>query len=157
MKEFKFSLRTILEDRERREKEKSRDLAQARLAMDEARRKREALEVRLEEERIHASGVRGGERAGMLRNRRVVVEQLREMVNRAALTETQAAEVVSQVKTALRRAHQERQALERLRHRRKEEWQTQSSRDEQADLDESARELHLRNEALRQLENGGRL
>ncbi|TVR64199.1 MAG: hypothetical protein EA422_07375 [Gemmatimonadales bacterium] len=156
MKDFKFNLDPILEDRERREQEKARDLVHARQEMDEARLIREALEARLEDERIHASGVRGTEKAGMLRNRRVVVEQLREMVNRAVLREAEAASLVSEEKAAFRRAHQEREALERLRDRRKEEWQTQSRRHEQATLDESARVRHLRNEELRQHENGGR-
>jgi flagellar export protein FliJ len=155
MKEFKFNLDAVLEDRERREQEKARDLARARQEMDEARRGREALEARLADERDQVSAVQGGERAGVLRNRQVVIEQLREMVNRAALRETQAAGRVSQEREALRRAHQERQALERLRHRRKEEWQTQSARHEQAVLDESARERHLRNPTLRQLESEG--
>ncbi len=156
MKDLKFNLEPILEDRERREKEKARDLAIARREMEEASLLREALETRLQDERAYASGVHGTETAGMLRNRRVVVEQLREMVSRALARETQAATELSREKAAFRRAHQDREALERLRDRRKEEWQTRSRRQEQATLDESARVRHLRNDALRQEEHGGR-
>lgn len=156
MKDFKFNLDPILEDRERREKEKARDLAIARRELEEASLLREALETRLQEERVYASGVQGAETAGMLRNRRVVVDQLREMVHRAVARENQAATELSREKAAFRRAHQDREALERLRDRRKEEWQTRSRRHEQATLDESARVRHLRNDALRQEEQGGR-
>lgn len=143
MKAFHFRLDPVLEDRRRTEERRAAELAHARAAADEARRHREALEsvLRSEEDALRREAGQT-RRVGTVRNSLVVMEEIRARIQVAASKEAQAQAAVEERARAFRSAWEDRQALDRLRDRRREAWETEGARREQSDLDEAGRSVH---------------
>lgn len=143
MKAFRFRLDPVIERRRKVEEDRAAELTRARMAADQARAHRESLEavLRAEESGFLAAGT-GTRRVGTVRNRMVVMEQIRARIQIAASEEEKALAVVEERARAFRSAHEDRAALTRLRERRHESWTTEGERREQAELDEAGRSLH---------------
>jgi flagellar FliJ protein len=144
MKTFRFRLDPVLEGRRRAEEDRAADLSRARRLADEARAHREALEAVLRAEETSFMGAATGtRRVGAVRNRMVVMEQIRARIQVAASEEEKALTEVQERARAFRSAHEDRAALSKLRDRRQENWSAEGVRREQAELDEAGRNLHF--------------
>lgn len=137
MTRFRFRLDRVLKLREGLERARAADLGQA-LDAEERRR----AELAQAEQRLEDAGGETGARttaAGSLHVRsdaiRLAAEQVREAEERARA----AASDTDRERARFHGARRDRETLERLRERLKETWKIENARNEQKDLDESAR------------------
>src|SRR5438128_1459062 len=126
---FRFPLQRILDLKAKREEEISRQLAEAKTAADETKRVRDSLAAAHEAGR-HQLAVSSS--VGEMRTLALVLGHMREHVTAADSDNAAAEATVSEVHTQLTAALQERRVLDKLRERRLEAYQAEStSRDRQ--------------------------
>ncbi|MDH3223828.1 MAG: flagellar export protein FliJ [Gemmatimonadota bacterium] len=140
MRGFRFRLERVLDLRAAAEEEMGRRVADARRAAGRARsvvdrilRSELALRERVGE------ALRGTRSVGSVQNLEVVREQLarQRLVAEAELVDAEVA--LREAVENHRKAHREREILDRLRTRRAAEWQVEERRREQSVLDEVGR------------------
>jgi flagellar FliJ protein len=124
MSRFNFRLQKVLELKEQSEQRAASELARAQDRVDEARAAHETLAA------IRAAGAAQlaaahGESAtvGQLQNIGFVLQQLDEHVTQASEVSDSAQSGLRDAQAMLTAAHQERRVLDRLRDRKKDEWQ----------------------------------
>jgi flagellar FliJ protein len=126
---FRFPLQRILDLKAKREEEIARQLAEAKSAADETKRVRDSLAA------AHAAGrsqLASSITVGEMRTLSLVLGHMQEHVASADSDNAAAEAAVSQVHTQLTAALQERRVLDKLRERRLEAYQAEtSSRDRQ--------------------------
>lgn len=134
MSGFEFSLESLLDLRTHREKEAARELAEAMETARSVAEAREILESMTEGGRERLAELQ--EDVGRLQSISVALDHLREHVERAAEEQASARREVEELREEFGEAVRDRQALERLRERRRDEWSDQRSREAQKRLDE---------------------
>ncbi|NNM31427.1 MAG: flagellar export protein FliJ [Gemmatimonadetes bacterium] len=140
MRGFRFRLEQLLGLRAAAEEETARKLADARRAVDEAQSSVDRIvgsEAELREQVGRAMWAAGT--VGAVQNLDVVREQLARQRLAAEAELSRAEGELTEALENHRRAHQEREILDRLRTRRSAEWRVENGRREQAVLDESGR------------------
>lgn len=145
MAAFDFSLQKILEYRERKEEQSARELADAKQEADEAHRVHTDLQTARDagRERMALANWVGGA-VGHLQNLVNAVGQADAQVTAAGSECNQAEERVAESMDALREAAQERKIIDRLRKRRRSQWQTEQDGHERKSMDEFALSRHRR-------------
>jgi flagellar protein FliJ len=141
MKRFTFRLDRVLKLRSRLEREQARALAGA-LREEEARRARlEAAAARLGRSCEHVAGAAGQVApAGTLRNLGLAMNAAAESVRAAEETHRAAVDSLQTEMDKFGEARRDRRVVERLRERRHEAWEVESSRHEQKEMDGIARD-----------------
>ena len=148
MAAFRFKLQSVLDLRQKVEKESAAGLARARQDADEARQAREDLETLRDAGRarlIQAHGAGGP--VGHLQNLALVVQSVDAHVEHADDLCREADERVVESVKAFHEAFQQRRSIDQLRTRRLEEWRTEQSKSEQKTMDEVALTRHGRGTA----------
>lgn len=142
---FRFPLDKVLELRQEKERDRAVELARARREARGAQEMREDLLERRGQERDRLGRAhRDGGPVGVLRSFGLLAERLDEQLRQAEEACRQADAEVTRTLRDFHEAAVDRQTLDRLRARRKEEWATQRIRDEQQALDEVALTRHVR-------------
>ena len=145
MAPFRFKLQTVLNLRERQEKESAVGLARARQDADAAQRAREDLEAVREAGRTRLSQAHGsGGPVGHLQNLALVVGSVDARIQEAEAECQKANERVVESMKAYHQAFQQRQSIDQLRTRRLEEWRSVQTKTEQQTMDEIALTRHAR-------------
>ena len=140
MNDFRFRLERLRDLRLAEEKETARGLAAAREAVGRAERIVEDLaqaEAQLRE-RIH-DALETSPTAGHMQNLQVVLTQLRRQRAEALAERRHAEALLEESIQRFQDAFREREILDRLRERRREEWARDQLREEQKNLDEVGR------------------
>jgi flagellar FliJ protein len=137
---FVFGLARVLRLRAGIERERARDLGrvvrEAEARREEAERAAERLARCGEQVSPGAGGVAP---AGVLHNLRLSVDAAAGVLERATASHAEAEQAVAREQERFREARREKEVLERLRERRREDWRQEVSRGEQKELDEIAR------------------
>ena len=145
MTAFNFRLGRVLDLRRQVEKEKARNVAEARHRSEEARKARENLsEVQRMGRAELAEAHRAGGSIGHLRNMELVLEAMENQLREAEKVSVEADEGLEDSMSRYTEAFKARRTLDQLRNRRLEEWKTEESRREQKDMDELAITRHTR-------------
>lgn len=144
MSRFRFRLAPLLDHRVDREKERAAELAGARAAEDEARRREESLAAMEDSGRSLLRAQQAGGPAGHLLNMERFLEQMAELVDGARDAREEATREVARTLDDYTEAAQERRSLERLREKMETAWRWDSSRREQKTMDELASARHQR-------------
>jgi len=144
---FKFRLQQVLELRQQTEKQAAAKLAEAEIAADEARSKKQALES------IHQDGSQALQTAhaseatiGQLKTIGYVIEQLNHHIVDAQTRIESAEQAVSETRTDLTSALQARRVLSRLRDRHFATWRTEDNAEQMKQMDELALSRFVRRE-----------
>ena len=148
MNRFVFRLARVLQLRVGVEKQRAQDLGRA---IQEEQARREALaraEERLQRmgQQLAGSGADVAP-AGTLHNLHLTVEAASSQVERATEAAAAAEKVVEVEQNRFGEARRDRKVLEQLRERRRTDWNQESSRQEQRELDEIARQLRAGGES----------
>ena len=136
MTPFRFRLQRLLELREIKEQQTAVRLSRARESAAEKREVHDELAAARDRGRDRL--VESAASAGELQSLRILLERLDEHVEAAASEVVKADAVVDGVQVDLRAALQARRILDRLRERRKEEWQAEGVAVDRAQLDDIA-------------------
>jgi len=145
MTAFRFPLQKVLELRKREERASARELAEARKGAFEAQRAREDLEAVRDAGRsglVKAHGAGGA--VGHLQNLAYLVGQVDRRIDDAEARCRLADEHVVESTRDFQSAVRQRQTLDRLRDRRRDEWRSDQVRDEQKTMDDVALTRHAR-------------
>jgi flagellar FliJ protein len=147
MKRFRFRLERLLDLRSRAEREQARAYAQAIREEEEQRRVREAARDRLERCGEELAGATGGlTNAGTLRNLDLTVRAAANELEAAAESHEAAQDDLRTEADRFGEARKERRVVERLRERRRGDWEKQSGQDEQRECDALAQQRWLSKE-----------
>lgn len=135
---FKFRLQSVLDLRERDERDAGAKLAEAENHADEARVAQKALESIRESgsEAMHAA--HATQTIGQMRTIGYVLEQLGHHIADAQTRVAAAEQVVTQARSDLTSALQARRVLSRLREKHLENWKTEDNAQEMKQMDEFA-------------------
>jgi flagellar FliJ protein len=141
VKRFVFGLARVLRLRSSLERERARELGRAVREAEERKQEADRAAERLARYGEQASaGNASVTTAGSLNNLRLSVEAAEGRLERANASHAEAEESVAREQERFREARREREVLERLRERRRDDWRQESSRLEQKELDEIARQ-----------------
>lgn len=152
MAAFRFKLQSVLDLREKAEKESAAGLARARQDADEARRAREDLEALRDAGRARLMQAHGnGGPVGHLQNLALVVESVDAHIRQADDACREADERVVESVKAFHEAFQQRRSIDQLRTRRLEEWTSEQNKFEQKTMDEVALTRHGRGDGTAQV------
>ncbi len=139
MKRFAFRLERLLQLREASEKERARELGQARREEEQRRAAVLESEARLIEAREQFQTTpRELSQAGTLQNLELAMESLSENVRRLSETHEQSLERLEAERQQFEQARMARRVIERLREHRRLAWGEELSRYEQGVSDETA-------------------
>ncbi len=139
MKRFAFRLERLLQLREASEKERARELGQARREEEARRAAVMESEARLIEAREQFQTTpRELSQAGTLQNLELAMESLSENVRRLSETHEQSLERLEAERQQFEQARMARRVIERLREHRRLAWGEELSRYEQGVSDETA-------------------
>lgn len=139
MKRFAFRLERLLQLREASEKERARELGQARREEEVRRAAVLESEARLIEAREQFQTTpRELSQAGTLQNLELAMESLSENVRRLSETHEQSLERLEAERQQFEQARMARRVIERLREHRRLAWGEELSRYEQGVSDETA-------------------
>ena len=135
---FKFRLQSVLEIRERDERDAGAKLADAENRVDEARMAQKALESIRESgsEAMHAA--HASQTVGQMRTIGYVLDQLTHHIAEAQTRVDAAEQVVTQARSDLTSALQARRVLSRLREKHFDNWKTEDNAQEMKQMDEFA-------------------
>lgn len=134
---FKFRLQSVLELRERNERDAGVKLAEAENKVDEARMAKEALEA-IREKGSTAMHVAHAPTIGQINTIGYVLEQLQHHIADAQTRVAAAEQVVTQARAELTSALQARRVLSRLRDKHFENWKAEDNAQEMKQMDEFA-------------------
>lgn len=137
MSRFNFRLQKVLELKEQSEQRAASELARAQDRADEARAAHEALAA------VRAAGAAQlaaahGQTVGQLQNIGYLLQQLDQHVTQASEVANDAQSGLRDAQASLTTAHQERRVLDRLRDRKKEEWQHAETQSDLQSMDSLA-------------------
>lgn len=139
MSRFHFRLQKVLELKAKSEQRAASELARVQDLADQARRSHAALAaMRLSGSEQVASAQGEMPTVGQLQNMGFVLAQLDQHVDHAANGAASAQSVVDGAQAELTAAHQARRVLDRLRDRRRNEWQAAESHADLASMDSLA-------------------
>jgi flagellar export protein FliJ len=134
---FKFRLQSVLELRERDERDAGVKLADAETKADEARVAKQALEA-IREKGAAAMHVAHAPTIGQINTIGYVLEQLGHHIADAQTRVAAAEQVVTQARAELTSALQARRVLSKLRDKHFENWQKEDNAQEMKQMDEFA-------------------
>jgi flagellar export protein FliJ len=135
---FKFRLQRVLELRAQKERDAAAAVVRAEDAASAARAERDALTTTREQLAQSGLAGSGGATVGELQNLGFLLAQLDARVAQAGTVVHAAEETVQQVQGALRTAHQDRRAFDRLRDRHHEQWRAVTEQQDRRRMDEIA-------------------
>ncbi len=139
MSRFNFRLQRVLELKEKSEQRAASVLANAQGRADEARSALEALAAVRSAGTVRLAAAHGeSATVGQLQNFNFVLEQLDRHVSQAADAASSADSGVADAQAQLTAAHQARRVLDRLRERKKDEWQTAETQSDLHSMDSLA-------------------
>ncbi len=139
MSRFSFRLQKVLELKEKSEQVAATRLARAQDRADEARTALEALAAVRTAGTARLAAAHGeSPTVGQLRNFSFVLEQIDQQVTRAADAATTAESGVVDAQAQLTAAHQARRVLDRLRDKKKDEWQIAETQSDLQSMDDLA-------------------
>jgi len=145
VKIFHFSLAPLLDVRKNQERDRARNLAQARQESESARRaKEDLLEIHRAGRSRLAEAHRSGGPVGVLKNMELLLERMGDRVQAADQVVKEADLALTESVRDYTEAVRERTSLDRLRERRMEEWRVEEGRKEQKEIDEIALTRHGR-------------
>lgn len=134
---FKFRLQSVLELRERDERDAGAKLAEAENKADEARIAKQALEA-IREKGSAAMHVAHAPTVGQINTIGYVLDQLQHHIADAQTRVAAAEQVVTQARADLTSALQARRVLSRLRDKHFENWKIDDNAQEMKQMDEFA-------------------
>ena len=140
MSDFKFPLETVRRLRAETEKESAGELAKARSAATDADSTRERLAQLAQVSREKMQ--RAGGNVAAAKSVAVMLSQISQHLDAAAQRSENAWGVVEQRHEAYVEALRQRQAIDKLHDKRKEDWSADTRRREQAALDELTNQRH---------------
>jgi flagellar FliJ protein len=136
---FRFRLQKVLELKEKSERSAASELARVQELADQARQSHAALAAMRHSGNEQMASAQGTlPTVGQLQNMGFVLAQLDQHVDQAANGAATAQSVVDGARAELTAAHQARRVLDRLRDRRRDEWQTAESQADLASMDSLA-------------------
>jgi flagellar export protein FliJ len=139
MKRFAFRLERLLQLREASERERARELGQARREEEQRRAEVVASEARLLEARQQfAATPRELSQAGTLQNLELTMESLSNNLQQLSETHEQSLARLEAERQQFEQARMARRVIERLREHRRLAWGEELSRHEQSMSDETA-------------------
>lgn len=139
MKRFTFRLERLLKLRRTFEREQAKTLGRVIQAEERERENREQQEVRHAEARRQLAELSPeGTRAGLLVNLERSVRAIGKQADAARETHRRAVEQVTHERERYTEVRKDRRTLERLREKKRADWETETTRQEQAAIDEVA-------------------
>ena len=147
MTAFRFRLQTVLELRERKERESAKGLVDARTEAEVALKAREDLETVREAGRTLLTDAHGaGGAVGHLQNMAYVLGRVDQQIEDAHAACRQADEHVVEKMKRYHVACQQRRTIDRLKERKLDQWRAEEIKHEQKTMDEVALTRHGRDD-----------